>query len=226
MSNPNWTEDLKDFANIKPRRSLAMEAARRVIPEIFDELAELTGRSYPVLDAYRMEDADVALVLMGAAGAGLLTVGAVFSISGNLTASMLSAPRLVYALGRDASLPAWFGGIHAKYHTPANAIVFYALFAIALALSGTFIWLAVMSTLVRLLTYMICIAALPILQKTTEPYEGQFRLPGGLAIPVLAFGLCIWLITKASPDAWLTLLGFLVAGSGLYWYSVRKSAGN
>ena len=44
-----------------------MEAARRVIPEVLGELAELTGRSYPVMDTYRMEDAEAALVLINSA---------------------------------------------------------------------------------------------------------------------------------------------------------------
>ena len=91
-----------------------------------------------------------------------------------------------------------------------------------MALSGSFIWLAVMSTVVRLLTYMVCIAALPILEKTTEAYQGQFTIPGGLVIPVFAFGLCIWLLSHASADSWLTMLAFFVVGSGLYWYSTRQ----
>ncbi len=56
-----------DLINNKKQHSLAMEAARRVIPEVFEELAELTGRHYPVLDAYRMDDADVAVVLLNSA---------------------------------------------------------------------------------------------------------------------------------------------------------------
>ena len=44
-----------------------MEAARRVIPQVFAEIEAMTGRSYPVLDAYRMEDADVATVLVNSA---------------------------------------------------------------------------------------------------------------------------------------------------------------
>jgi len=56
-----------DLINNKKQHSLAMEAARRVIPEVFAELAELTGRNYPVLDAYRMDDAEVAVVLLNSA---------------------------------------------------------------------------------------------------------------------------------------------------------------
>lgn len=56
-----------DLINNKKQLALAMEAARRVIPQVFAELAALTGRSYPVLDAYRIEDAEVALALLNTA---------------------------------------------------------------------------------------------------------------------------------------------------------------
>jgi pyruvate ferredoxin oxidoreductase alpha subunit len=56
-----------DLINNKKQHSQAMEAARRVIPGVFAELAELTGRRYPVLDAYRMEDAEVAVILLNSA---------------------------------------------------------------------------------------------------------------------------------------------------------------
>ncbi len=162
---------------------------------------------------------DVAEILMGPVGAALLTLGAVFSIGGNLSASMMTAPRMIYALARDRSLPAWFGQVHRVFSTPANAIIFYGALALALALSGSFVWLAVMSTLARLLSYMVSIAALPRLGKIKE---GSFRLPGGYAIPVLAFVLCLWLIAQASIEAWMTALAFSLAGSVLYAYSRRK----
>jgi pyruvate ferredoxin oxidoreductase alpha subunit len=56
-----------DLINNKMQLSLAMEAARRVIPEVLTELAALTGRPYPVLDAYRMEDAEAAVALINTA---------------------------------------------------------------------------------------------------------------------------------------------------------------
>ena len=56
-----------DLINNKVQLSGAMEAARRVIPEVIAELAVLTGRSYPIVDAYRMEDADAAVLLLNSA---------------------------------------------------------------------------------------------------------------------------------------------------------------
>lgn len=56
-----------DLINNKVQLSLAMEAARRVIPQVFDEFAALSGRHYPVLEAYHMSDAEVALILINSA---------------------------------------------------------------------------------------------------------------------------------------------------------------
>ena len=170
----------------------------------------------PEIGASKTPLADVALVLMGTAGAALLTLGAVFSISGNLTASMLSAPRLVYAMAHIGSMPAWFGAVHSRYHTPANAILFYAGFSIVLALSGGFVWLAAMSTVVRLLVYVMCIATLPRLHRLVGEREGQFRLPGGMSVPLLALAVSIWLMTHAPLKSWLITAAFMAVGTILY----------
>ena len=77
-----------------------------------------------------------------------------------------------------------------------------------------------MSTLARLLSYIVSIAALPRLGKINE---GSFRLPGGYTIPALAFVICIWLVAQASIEAWLTALAFSLAGSVLYVYTRRQN---
>ncbi len=56
-----------DLINNKVQLTQAMEAARKVIPQVFAELERITGRSYAVLDEYRMEDADVAQILINSA---------------------------------------------------------------------------------------------------------------------------------------------------------------
>jgi len=56
-----------DLINNKVQQSEAMEAARRVIPEVLAELELFSGRRYLPVDAYRMGDADVAVVLLNSA---------------------------------------------------------------------------------------------------------------------------------------------------------------
>jgi pyruvate ferredoxin oxidoreductase alpha subunit len=56
-----------DLINNKVQLTLAMEAARRVVPQVLAELETLTGRSCPVVDAYCMDDAEAAVVLLNSA---------------------------------------------------------------------------------------------------------------------------------------------------------------
>jgi amino acid transporter len=207
------------------RRDIPLALVRTILAvTLFYFLIQVVTISVaPDIGGSRTPLADVALLLMGAAGAAALTLGAVFSIGGNLTASMLSAPRMVYAMAHIGSMPAWFGAVHPRFHTPANAIAFYAVFSIALALSGGFVWLAAISTVVRLLVYVLSIATLPVLHRKVGEYEGQFRLPGGYFVPVLALLLSVWLMSHAPLESWLLTGGFMVAGSVVYAFTRRKT---
>jgi amino acid transporter len=98
--------------------------------------------------------------------------------------------------------------------------------ALILALSGTFVWLAVVSTVVRLLTYMLSVAALPLLERKLETGTQQFQLRGGYMVPVLAFSLCLWLVTFAVVSAWLYTAVFFLLGTVFYLLSGHRKAGN
>ena len=56
-----------DLINNKYQLTLAMASAERVITSELAAYAELSGRRYDVLDLYRLEDADVALLLLNSA---------------------------------------------------------------------------------------------------------------------------------------------------------------
>lgn len=207
------------------RRDIPMALVRTILAiTLFYFLIQVVAISVaPDLGSSRTPLADVALVLLGAAGAAVLTLGAVFSIGGNLTASMMSAPRMLYAMAHIGSMPPWFGQVHDRFHTPANAIAFYAAFSIVLALSGGFVWLAAISTVVRLLVYVLSIATLPVLQRKLGEREGQFRLPGGLLIPGLALLLSLWLMTHAPLKSWGLTAAFMAVGAVVYAVARRRS---
>lgn len=54
-----------DFINNKYQLHLAMEEARRVLPKLFEEYRERSGRTYQVIEGYRQEDAQTLLILLG-----------------------------------------------------------------------------------------------------------------------------------------------------------------
>jgi pyruvate ferredoxin oxidoreductase alpha subunit len=49
----------------KVSQNRAMDRALKVIQDVADEFAELSGRHYGILDPYRLEDAEIAIVVVG-----------------------------------------------------------------------------------------------------------------------------------------------------------------
>ncbi len=168
-------------------------------------LPDLAGTERPLLAA--------GTAWLGPAGAWMVALGIIASVGGNLVGSMFSTPRVSYRLGLDGQLPRWFAAIHPRHLTPANSILAYGIAAFALAASGSFAWLAVMSVLTRLLLYLTCIAAMPAVRRRAA---GRMQLPGGWAVPVLAVAICLGLLTQVEWRAVLATLGLLAVGSVLF----------
>jgi amino acid transporter len=161
---------------------------------------------------------DAGTRLAGPAGAVVITLAAVFSITGNLSAIMLAVPRLSFSLAEDRLLPQWFGDVHARFATPGNSILFLGALSLIFAISGTFAFLAAASSLTRLISYVLSIAALPAIrrQADAETQAQAYRLKGGYAIPLLALLLCIWIALQSTADSWRLTGGLLVLGLLLY----------
>jgi len=159
---------------------------------------------------------DAAQAILGPAGASVLLFGAVASIGGNLAVSVIAGSRTTYAMAQEGTLPAFFGAVHERYRTPAVSVIVYGALVTTLALSGSFVWLAGLSVLARVLVFLLVIAALPRLRRRFGSEKVAFRLPGGLTIPILAALVCLGLAMQAKTDALWTTLAFLAVGSLLY----------
>ena len=145
--------------------------------------------------------------LLGPAGAMLLTAAAVCSILGNISGGVTGTTRTTYAMGRDGLLPAWFARVSPRYATPANSIVFMGALIALLALSSSFVFLAVASSLARMVVYSISIVSLP---KHERPSPVVWLLMAA------GLGVCLWAASQSASKAWLTLLALAVAGTILY----------
>ncbi len=167
---------------------------------------------------------DVGRVLAGPAGAMVILFAAVFSIGGNLASIMLAVPRLTYALAEQRLLPRWFGEIHERHSTPGNSILFLGAIGIIFALSGSFVWLAAASSLTRLISYVLCIAALPVIRHQADEaaHAEAYRLVGGYTIPLIALALCLWIMFQSALDAWALTGGVLAVGLVLYWFARQR----
>jgi APA family basic amino acid/polyamine antiporter len=176
----------------------------------------------PTLGSSKQPLADVARNVLGDWGGALIAFAAVVSIFGNLSSVMIAAPRMTFALARDGGLPPWFATIDQRFATPTNSILMVGLLSLAMAISNTFVYLAVMSTLVRLVGYALCIASLQKLEHRAGQRPKGFAAWRAMAVPSVALLLCLVLMTFASWQAWLTLLAFSACGTGFYLFTQRK----
>ena len=161
---------------------------------------------------------DVGRALAGPAGAIVITLAAVFSIGGNLAGTMIAAPRLIFSLAENRLLPAWFGNVHPRYATPDHSILVMGGLALAMALTGSFVELAVASSLSRMLSYIVCIASLPIIRNRADDTmkARAYRIRGGYLLPLVGLAICLWLTAQATADNWRTVGMLLAIGFVLY----------
>jgi amino acid transporter len=150
------------------------------------------------------------IALMGPAGGYLLTAAAIFSLLGNISGGMTGTTRTTYAMARDGLLPSWFGKISASYATPANSIMFMGGLVALLALTGSFVWLAVVSTLARMIVYSISIVTLPTKERGT---------PRVWMMVAAAIAVCAWAAFQSAWPAWRMLLILVGTGSLLYLFA-------
>ena len=176
----------------------------------------------PDLAAHATPIADAAAVSLGSIGALLVGLGSVLSMTGNNAGQVLSGSRMLFALAEHGELPAFFGRIHARYRTPANAVLFTSAVAVVLALTGSFAKLAVVSALARLVMYVGVSAATlrlrsPAFKDVVKP--ATFVAPLGPAVPAIAILVSVGIAAGATREQFLG--GFAALAAGAVMFVVR-----
>jgi basic amino acid/polyamine antiporter, APA family len=162
--------------------------------------------------------AESAALVVGVWGGIILTLGAAISTGGNSASNTLIAPRYLYALAKDGFGPQILGRTHVRYQTPAWAIATQESIVLTLALSGSFVQLALLSVVARLATYVGTAAAVPALRKKLKPGAHTFVLPGGPTIPILALLVCLGFLASLSVDKLVAGLVALAVGVAIYMF--------
>lgn len=141
-----------------------------------------------------------AFTFLGNFGRTVLLAGATISSFGFVTSDILSSPRMIFAFGRDGSLPEWFAHVHPRYRSPDVAIIIYTVIAFVLSIIGTFEKMAVLSNVAVLLMYLLCCAACWVLvQRDVRAAEGRpLDFPGMKIFPVLAILAIFWILGQSA----------------------------
>lgn len=181
---------------------------------------------WQVMGARQSDDAPlIALseVLLGRWGAYIMTLTAVFSVAANLLANVISTSRLTYAMAEEKTLPASLARLHPRFATPHVSIIALGVFAGVLALSGSFVWLAIASVLTRLVVYGVCILSLRRItqRQAATPTSPSVALK---VVPWIALLVCVWAAAQSEFSAWGLLLSEIVIGTLIYVIWQRKMA--
>lgn len=164
--------------------------------------------------------ATMATVMLGPVGGMVALFAAAASILGNLVMVVLGNSRRLYAMQQQGNLPTWFGVVRQGSGIPGNAVLAVGVFVIALALSGGFVVLAVLSVAARLMVYLACAFALPVIRKR----RGLAVTAGEKVAVGLSVALCGWLTLQSSIENWLGLAIALAAGLALREFTRRTGA--
>ena len=194
-----------------PRRDapIALGAAILLSTALYASILWIVVSTLPHPESSSRPLADVARVFAGSAGAALVSIGAVASVYGILSAKILAMPRLAFALAEHGDLPRILAAVHSRFQTPYVSLLVWTFCLWGFALAGRFEWNLTLSAVARLFYFGAVCAALPVLRRK---YSGQARLsiPAGPLFSTLSVIICLVLLTQVDLGQamilWVTIL--------------------
>jgi basic amino acid/polyamine antiporter, APA family len=170
--------------------------------------------------------ADVAQHAVGHWGTVFVAATVVVATFGTLNATLLTAPRIFFAMASDGLLIRAVGAIHPRYGTPYVAVLLTAVLGVAFVLLRTFDQLADTFVTAIVPFYALGVASVFVLRRRAN-YDPPFRTPGYPVIPALFVLATAVLLINALADPssrWATaaVFGVVLLGLPVYLLTVRK----
>ena len=144
-------------------------------------------------------------VLFGPAGGLIFSLIVVVSVLGSITAVVMSAPRVYFAMARDGLFMPYFAVVHKRYETPARAIALQAVLASLLVVVGSFN--QIVSYFIFVVIVFIGLSVAALFKFRRQPQDGDrkdplFLTPGYPVTPILfllMIALLLFLIGSNNP---------------------------
>jgi amino acid transporter len=162
---------------------------------------------------------DAAQHFLGPWAAWAVAAGTLVALYGYLSANMLHAPRITYALAERGDFPRMFGVVHAEFRTPHISILTFSVLLLTLTLAGNFRWNATLSVFARLFSYATVAIAVPLLRRQ-RPEVQAFRLPMAPAFVAVALAFCAVLMSRVRRGD-VAVLGITAAVALANWVWAR-----
>ncbi len=187
------------------------------------------------LSSASLATADAATAVWGRVLVGKIVV--VSGIAGILTswnAFLVGGSRAIYSLAHSGMLPRFFGHLHSRFNTPANAVVLVGGLAVFAPLFGrqTLVWLVDAGGLGIVIAYAMVALSFIVLRRREpdmpRPYRVRYGTFVGYTALVLSIGMMM-LYLPGSPSAlvwpqeWVILLGGAAIGAVFFiWARISR----
>jgi len=207
----------------EPQRIIpfALFVALAVVASLYILVQIVSIGTLPALASSERPLADAAANFMGPIGAGIIVVGAIISIMGNLNVGLIGGSRIVFAMGEHKEMPAFLSTTHTKLRTPYVAILLNALIILVLTIQSSFLSALAIATITRLIIYATTCLSLIVFRRRADFPPAKYTAPFGVAAAVLSIVLVAWLVTNV--DFTKEGLPIIVAAAiGLVLYYVFK----
>ncbi len=167
--------------------------------------------------------AQAGAVLFGPTGGVVFAAIVIICLIGSLTALIMSAPRVYYAMAEDGLFLKAVAHTHPRFGTPANAIVIQGVIASFLVMIGTFEQIISYAIFIVVFFLGLTIASLFILRTKQTAGESVILTLGYPVTPLIFLvlvALMLVLVGSRSPRG--ALMGVLVVLAGLPVYELFR----
>jgi len=168
---------------------------------------------------------DVATIILGSAGAALLTIGILISTLGSNHGIVFTAARIPYAMARAGLFFKSMAHVHPRFRTPTMALTVQGVWGCVLALTGSYDQLFTYVVFASWVFYAMSCGAVIILRRASPQMQRPYKTWGYPATPIVFILFSIWLVSntiiEAPRDAAIGA-GIILLGLPVYFYWKKK----
>src|SRR6266545_1264784 len=173
--------------------------------------------------------ADAARLLVGPVGVVAVSAAVAVSTFGTLNGSMMTAPRIFFAMAEDRLFPRAISRVHPRTGAPTGAIVPAAVLGVAFVLVRTFTELAEQFIIGIWPFYALGVAAVFVLRRRRPDLERPYRTWGYPLVPGLFLVGSLFLLGNylvSQPLLFSLDVGIILSGIPAYhiWLRYRQSS--
>lgn len=215
---------------VEPRRNIprALLIGTGLVVGIYllANVAYLAMFSVDEMRVSKLVAADAAARVMGAGGVAFVAITVMLSTFGTLNGSILTSPRVFYAMADEGLFFEKFRAVHPRFQTPYLAILLTAGLGVVFVMLRTFEQLADTFVTAIIPFYALGVAAIYRLRKRPD-YSPPFKVPLYPLTPVLFVLAIIYLLINQLMDAGargptLAVFGVILLGVPIYYLTVGR----